>query len=379
MKKKYFAGVIALLTMTAMIAAGCGKTSEGAGEAPVASDNGGASESASMASENAGMQLANPWRAATDEEIDQITNGFFNIPEGATNLKYSAMDIEGSEYTLLQATFDLDGLDYTARVEYGAEEYADISGMNYEWTSTDEGKLAGWGYGNMDAKFYRYVGDECVDLCTWYDIEIGIAYSLSTVAKDLEGFDIQAVVESMYPGDEVMLDDFIKQAAQKETFESYDEVISYLTKGQGYAYIKVKGYDGDVLAVTDYVYKNDDKTNATIQACLYGKVGDKVKNLGYVSTAGTAYPLALGAGGELYACNPHSYEVLVLNPEGTGLMYKDDISESYDPAGNATYSGFTRETNNADNTVEFTGGEEEYNKYWENYFNAEVINFTVVE
>ena len=44
------------------------------------------------------------------------------------------------------------------------------------------------------------------DLCTWYDIEIGISYSLSTTAKDLDGFDIQGIVEAMYPGDEAYSD-----------------------------------------------------------------------------------------------------------------------------------------------------------------------------
>ena len=383
MRRNILGKTTALLTMAAMLLmTGCGNGSAGAdadsaGSSAV-SDNGGASESAGETSKNAGTQLANPWRDATEEEVGYITEGYFKIPEGATNVVCSAMDNEGDEKPLYQVTFDLDGNNFTARVEYGAEEYADISGMNYEWTSTDEGKLAGWGDGNMEAKFYRYVGDECADLCTWYDIEIGIAYSLSTVAKDLDGFDIQAVAEAMYPGDEVLLDDFVQQAAQKETFESFDEVISYLTEGQGYAYLKVIGHEGDVLAVTDYVYKNDDKTNASIGATLYGEVDGEIRNLGYVGSAGTAYPLA-ASDGLIYGCNPHSYEVYFFNPEGTGVMLKDNISEIYDEAGNASYSGITRKTNNFDDTVEFTGGEAEYNKYWENYFNAEVINFTVVK
>ncbi len=40
-----------------------------------------------------------------------------------------------------------------------------------------------------------------LDLITWYDIEIGIAYSLTTAAADLDGFDIQAVAEQMYSAD----------------------------------------------------------------------------------------------------------------------------------------------------------------------------------
>ncbi|WP_292213581.1 hypothetical protein [Butyrivibrio sp.] len=40
-------------------------------------------------------------------------------------------------------------------------------------------------------------------MITWYDVEIGISYSLSTQDKDLDGFDIQAVAEQMY--DEIKL------------------------------------------------------------------------------------------------------------------------------------------------------------------------------
>ena len=159
-------------------------------------------------SENAETQIANPWKEITEEEAGKHTTRMFKVPDGAQNVTWSMNDSENKENPLIQVNFTLDGLDFTARTQYGAPEYADISGMYYEWTAKDEGKLGGWGSGNMDAKFFRYVGDECADLCTWYDIEIGIAYSLSTTAKDLDGFDIQAVAEAMYPGDDVFYGDF---------------------------------------------------------------------------------------------------------------------------------------------------------------------------
>ncbi len=37
-----------------------------------------------------------------------------------------------------------------------------------------------------------------VDLLTWYDYEIGIAYSVSVEADDLDGFDLEAIAEQMY-------------------------------------------------------------------------------------------------------------------------------------------------------------------------------------
>ncbi len=379
MRRKSANRAIALLIMTTLFTVtGC------AVPGSVTTDNGSTSvsvqESSVASAENSGddgQQLANPWEDISQDEAMKNTVRLFVIPQGATNVAWSMMKEEGSDSPLIQASFELDGKEFTARTQYGVDENKDISGMNYEWTNTEEGHI-GWYDGNMSAKFYRYVGDESADLCTWYDTEIGIAYSLSTVAKDLDGFDIAAVADMMAPEEDVMLEDFVQAKAGKETFESYDEVISYLEKDQGYAYIKVKGYEGDVLLVTDYVYENDPKTKASIQAAVYIKDGDTVRSAGWVATAGTAYPLAV-ADGLLYSCNPHSYEVQFFNPDGYGLMYKDDVYEEYDSDGKATYGGFTRETNSFEVTEDFNGGEAEYKALWDNYFAAEVINFTVVE
>ena len=58
--------------------------------------------------------------------------------------------------------------------------------------------MKNWADGNLTAHLSRHVGEtECVDLCTWYDIEAGVSYSLSTAAEDLDGFDLLAVAEAM--------------------------------------------------------------------------------------------------------------------------------------------------------------------------------------
>ena len=147
--------------------------------------------------------IANPWRDCTEEEAYQYAPNGFSAPEGATNVHWSicmAKDDKTLPGTMVQLDFDYDGLSFTAREQaVPGEEITDISGMYYDWTVTDEGTLANWGGGNMKAKFFRYAGeDEYADLCLWFDIETGYAYSLSTVAPDLDGFDIQGVVEAIY-------------------------------------------------------------------------------------------------------------------------------------------------------------------------------------
>ena len=158
--------------------------------------------------------MANPWREITEEEAAEYPR-MFVAPKDAVNTVWRILDSASDEKTGVGPLVELDydivdeygSQSYNARYQYGAAESDDISGMYYDWSDTDEQKLSNWGMGNMNAKFYRYCGDdEMADLCTWYDVEIGISYSLSTVAPDLDGFDIQATVEAMYPGDEIYED-----------------------------------------------------------------------------------------------------------------------------------------------------------------------------
>ena len=201
--RKQLTAVTALILSLAL--AGCAsvnvnvKTDEGAGES----------------NEEPMVGMADPWREITAEEAAKYPR-MFSVPEGASNVVWRIMDSGADEKTgkgpLIELDYDIADefgtTSFNARYQYGAGENEDISGMYYDWTVTDEGKLSNWGMGNMDAKFYRFVGDdEMADLCTWYDIEIGISYSLSTVAPDLDGFDIQGVVESMYPGDQIYGDE----------------------------------------------------------------------------------------------------------------------------------------------------------------------------
>ena len=159
-------------------------------------------------------QMANPWREITAEEAAKNPRMFIP-PEGATNVVWRILDSAADENgagPLIELDFDevdeYHTQSFTARYQYGVDQNKDISGMYYDWAATDEGTLAHWGEGNMPGKFSRYVSDEeMADLATWYDIEVGISYSLSTVAPDLDGFDIQAVVEQMYPGDDVIYAD----------------------------------------------------------------------------------------------------------------------------------------------------------------------------
>ncbi len=151
-------------------------------------------------------QIANPWRDCTEEEAKAACPRLFKAPEEDLVSSWSIMDVKDSEEgvpgPVVELDFRMDGKDFTARAQYGAPENEDISGTYYDWDLTDDITLANWGEGNMKGKYSRHLEDGwTVDLITWYDIEIGIAYSLEVEAEDLDGFDLQAIAEQMYNPD----------------------------------------------------------------------------------------------------------------------------------------------------------------------------------
>ncbi len=186
MKQKKSVAIL-IIGMMALSVAGCANK-------PIVED---------QASSGSTEEIANPWRDCTEEEAYEFTPNGFSAPEGATNESWSiceVADVKELPGTMVQLTFDYDGLAFTARQQAVAgEEITDISGLNYDWTAEEESTLSNWGGGHMPCKLCRYIGEEStVDLCLWFDIETGYAYSLSTEASDLDGFDIQAVAEAIY-------------------------------------------------------------------------------------------------------------------------------------------------------------------------------------
>ena len=168
---------------------------------------------------------------------------------------------------------------------------------------------------------------------------------------------------------------FVEINAGTDQFKDYNDIISHLKKGEGYAYIKVKGYDGDLLAITETV-KAENNENHSIDVAIYGEKDGQIKCFGCAIGLEEKYPVAVGDG-MVYVCSTDAYECLFMNPDGDGLMVKDDISKADD----SSYVGFLRETNSYDDaeTKDFEGGEKEFKEYFKNYEAATPINFTVVE
>ena len=150
---------------------------------------------------NEPVQLANPWRDITEAEAKALFPKSFIVPEGAQNVQWrildSVADPSGVPGALVQLSFDLDGNRFTAREQVTGDPEADQSGMYYDWTYRMDDTLKNWS--DTVCHSFRFIGEEgYADLCTWYDAESGVSYSLSVTARDLDGFDLQAIAEAMH-------------------------------------------------------------------------------------------------------------------------------------------------------------------------------------
>lgn len=146
-------------------------------------------------------QVANPWREITAEEATSLCARLFSAPEGAESVRWSAMDSDKEGVgPLVQLDFNLAGQDFTARAQQGAAEGDDISGLHIEWGAPEIVTLDNWGDGNMQATVRRGKdGDKNVVLCSWFDTEIGICYTLATSHEAMPaGFNILPNASAMY-------------------------------------------------------------------------------------------------------------------------------------------------------------------------------------
>ena len=185
-----------------------------------------------------------------------------------------------------------------------------------------------------------------------------------------EEAEVPAGEEDGYYGPE----DFVQEQSGKTEFTDYEDVIANLKDGQGYAYIQVYGYDGDVLAVSDSVFLAD---HSAADATLYAMQDGKPKSLGIVAGNGSAYPLRI-ADGIIYSGDNHNYETYFMNTSGgiPGIMAKDVVYDGID--GDGSFGGFLREDNTFGNDKDFTGGQEEFDALIKDRESKPIIEFTIV-
>ena len=172
--------------------------------------------------------IANPWRDITEAEARALYPDIFVVPAGAENAVWSTLDAptepDEAAGPLVQLDFDLDGNSFTAREQRTGSKDVDQSGMYYEWTNREESVLQNGNGGGIPCILYRFIGeDETADLCTWYDEESGVSYSLSVVAEDLDGFDLRAVAESIIAPDVPPIEEQRRILEENRSHWTFDE------------------------------------------------------------------------------------------------------------------------------------------------------------
>lgn len=119
--------------------------------------------------ESAIVNLPNPVRDSSHEEILEKLGINLRIPDEAVDVTYSIIDIEGDN-DIAQAVFTLDGAEYTHRIKPCAE-FEDISGAYYEWEKSEERDVS-----YCDGKLQFNEDKQGVYL--WFDVVPGLMYSV---------------------------------------------------------------------------------------------------------------------------------------------------------------------------------------------------------
>lgn len=398
MKKKFVAFM--MIGALALSAVACGSVSS----EEVSDQSAGVSTIEDEESPTA-VGIANPWRDSTEEECYQYGPNGFSAPEGATNVKWSINEVADNTVlpgTMIQMAFDLDDgrINLIAREQpVAGEEIVDISGMYYDWTVEDEGTLANWAGGNMAFKSYRYIGDDqYVDVINWFDIETGYAYSLSAVAKDLDGFDIQAIAEQIYdPAKQIganMPDDtesgtdlpensneFIKGVAEDcapaidiTGCDTFTQIVDKkLSDGMGYANEQI--LDTDVFLVSSGTFEDPDTGKAwAIDATIFEYKDGAPVEIGKVCSGGTAYPLTL-KDGYLYSASNHWICKYAIADDQIMIMEKASVV--YNTEGNGTYY---YESDDGGDYSNFDSAEAEkiFDQLFDEMMNGDIVEFSVV-
>lgn len=119
--------------------------------------------------------IANPWSDADAAAVAEMIGTEVPIPEGAANITYRILPAEN----IAEVAYDLGDARCNHRLKKtDAEE--DISGLYYNWDSTEESTYEGHA-----ATIYRAnAAEESVELTLWFDAESSLMHALSsTTAK----------------------------------------------------------------------------------------------------------------------------------------------------------------------------------------------------
>lgn len=172
-----------------------------------------------------------------------------------------------------------------------------------------------------------------------------------------------------------------------EDMDSFHDVLfrkdgSWLGAGTLYTTTKLKGLDAEVFFETQSGWNGSSISSDTFPNTLelkdpnheiydmhvYVNIGGKIIHAGRLQTDFT-HPIKI-KDGVIYACNEKSFETYLVSKDGS-LIHKDYVDDDL--------WGYTNDTNDEKNKVDFKGGEKEYQALWNEYESASNIKFEMLE
>ena len=162
-----------------------------------------------------------------------------------------------------------------------------------------------------------------------------------------------------------------EQMTDIEGCATFTDIVNKLEKGWGYANITLDGTD--VFLVTNHTFDEGDGKPASTEAELFFYNADGAPEyLGYVASGGTANPLAV-KDGKLYSGGHHW---VIKNTVTDGKLVVMEIAwETFDKDGSVSYHY------DSDDGGEYEDVEDAsvLNEMFDEFMNAEIVEFSVVE
>ena len=140
-----------------------------------------------------GTSVSNMWENMTAEGLQEETGLSFTLPEGADKTAYRWYGAE----MLAEIQFSWNGGDYCFRtlpMQLNAGELMDISGLYYEGMKDEPVRvhLCSGSISKTQAENGNWV-----ERLLWYDETAERMYSLSVIAADVNGLDLEAIAEQI--------------------------------------------------------------------------------------------------------------------------------------------------------------------------------------
>lgn len=146
----------------------------------------------------------NMWEE-TDEAalLEQFPDGLFKKPDGSGSVRYAILDVTQPNEDvspLAEMSFELDGREYTARMQQGSDVEWNLFGTFSFWAVEKEVKLPAWGDA-VKARYYNTVeADSAEALLIWHDPSTSSQYSLyySSPVGNLDDIDLIELADKMH-------------------------------------------------------------------------------------------------------------------------------------------------------------------------------------